>query len=216
LTPLSLVIGVLATCFMTDPQPLAGYPAVTLAKDAAMGSLTFDQTGLSQSQHFRRWLGGLERLRASSRQTMNCLLDAAEVSLQCIAGGVFLLAGDVKELGLAEFASFRVVPFALVNPIALALPIFEMLTGATLVLGCRRAISLAAVLLSATFAGMLLQARQRRLYIQCGCFESNLAPAQDSISPLVRNRALLGASALLLWLSAKPSRKRRPSQPPVG
>lgn len=88
---------------------------------------------------------------------------------------VFLIAGASKlsqPLAFADsVAAFRLLPSQAIAPLALGLPVFEIVTALCLLLRrWRSAALLVLTLLSAIFLFALLQARARGIAVDCGCF----------------------------------------------
>lgn len=116
------------------------------------------------------------------------------------AGGVFIYAGLLKALDPAQFAQdialYRMVPAALVAPLALYLPSLEILAGGALALGrWRQGALLVLLTLSLAFLAAVGIAWARGLDISCGCFGGG-----GSSLALAFSRDL-GLVALLAWLA---------------
>ena len=63
------------------------------------------------------------------------------------------------------------LPHALINLVALSLPLFEMIIGAMLVLGIQlRLAAFSVLILSGVFAVVLVSGLARGLQVECGCF----------------------------------------------
>lgn len=94
--------------------------------------------------------------------------------------------------------NFRVVPRALVMPVALLLPLLEAAIAPSILIKETRfvAASAAAVLLTVFGAALAVNYRRGRRHIDCGCFRSDLKQP-ISIAVIVRN-GLLAVCALLL------------------
>ncbi len=98
--------------------------------------------------------------------------------LRVAIGLVFVVAGIAKIGHAAEFAAqiagFRLLPQAVIAPMALALPFLEVLLGGYLVIGLfTRAAAWTAVLLFAVFDGAIASAVVRGMTVSCGCFGPN-------------------------------------------
>ena len=92
---------------------------------------------------------------------------------------VFLLAGISKALDMhafaAEISAYQIVPASLVQPMALALPLLEILIAVYLLLGlAQRWAAAAAGLLLLVFIGAMALALARGLTLDCGCFGNAL------------------------------------------
>ena len=104
----------------------------------------------------------------------------AAVVLLCrlIIGGIFIYASLDKLAHPQAFAEsihhYRIVPYALLHPSALWLPMVEFVLGAALVLGIwRRGAALLAAVLLAVFMVAIASALLRNLDISCGCFNTD-------------------------------------------
>jgi putative oxidoreductase len=97
-----------------------------------------------------------------------------------------------------DVATYQLLPLGAVNVFAIILPWLELLVGLLLIIGCRvRAAALLVVLMMLSFIVALLWALHLGLDMSCGCFASQAASTDDSISgrALIRDMAwlLLGA-----------------------
>jgi uncharacterized membrane protein YphA (DoxX/SURF4 family) len=125
-----------------------------------------------------------------------------------LLGGVFLVAGALKipDPAAAERAvrAYRLLPEALVAPVAFGLPVVEIAVGLALIVGVfvRTAAIASAVLLVVYIAGVG-SAWARGLAIDCGCFGGGgaVAPADTAYpTEILRDGALLlVALALARW-----------------
>lgn len=114
---------------------------------------------------------------------------------QILVGAVFAVAGLAKVGDPAAFAedihNFRLVPVALENLVALALPWVEIVAAVALVLGVRaRAAAVLAAGLMAAFTLGVIFAMGRGLDIECGCFGTSDG-ARVGLRKVVENVALL-------------------------
>src|SRR6185437_2969978 len=94
-------------------------------------------------------------------------------------GLVFLLAGVSKALDMRAFAgeisAYQIVPAALVQPMAIALPLLEILLGVYLLVGLmQRWAAAAAGALLLIFIAAMAWALARGLALDCGCFGNAL------------------------------------------
>ena len=124
------------------------------------------------------------------------------------ARGVFLYAGALKALDPAQFAHdialYRLVPPALVAPLALTLPCLEILAGGALALGLwRRGALLLLLPLSLAFLAIVGITWARGLDIACGCFGTG---GSSLAVTFLRD---LGLVVLLGWIAWR--RLRHPS-----
>jgi uncharacterized membrane protein YphA (DoxX/SURF4 family) len=95
--------------------------------------------------------------------------------LRVVLGAIFLVAGGAKIGHAADFASqiagFRILPTAVIAPMALVLPFLEVLLGAYLVLGLfTRASAWIAAVVLLVFDGAIASAVIRGMSVSCGCF----------------------------------------------
>lgn len=102
-------------------------------------------------------------------------MNAAVLGVRVVLGALLIVAGAMKVSDpsslAAGIAGFRLLPAAIVGPLALALPYLEMLIGAYLVLGLFTRV--AAVFAAGAFfiyAGAIASAVIRGIPANCGCF----------------------------------------------
>jgi uncharacterized membrane protein YphA (DoxX/SURF4 family) len=93
-------------------------------------------------------------------------------------GGVFVYASLDKLAHPPAFAeaiaNYHLVPFALLHPAALLLPMIEFVLGSALIVGLgRRGASLLAATLLLVFIAAIASALGRGLDISCGCFNTD-------------------------------------------
>lgn len=91
-----------------------------------------------------------------------------------IVGGVFVMYAVDKIAAPADFAlsieRYQLLPFAMVNLLAIVLPWLELVVGLCLLLGVRLRINaVLAALMLAVFIGAIGSAMARGLEINCGC-----------------------------------------------
>jgi putative oxidoreductase len=122
--------------------------------------------------------------------------------------GLFLYAGALKLLDPTAFAQdlshYRLLPEALSAPLAVGLPVLEVVAGLALLTPTylRGGAALSALMLLA-FSGAMAQAKLRGINLDCGCFGA-AAQLQVSWSKVTLDLAL---AMLGLWLViAVPSR----------
>lgn len=106
------------------------------------------------------------------------VLNAGVLVLRLVLGAIFVVAGVSKvghaDLFAAQIAGFRLLPSAVVAPLALGLPFLEILLGGYLIVGLfTRAAAWAAVALLAVFDLAIASAVVRGLTVSCGCFGPN-------------------------------------------
>jgi len=122
---------------------------------------------------------------------------------------VFVSAGVLKlpdPLGVADgMAAFRLLPVWAITPLALGIPIFEMLVGISLFTKrFSRAGALAATGLSLVFVLLYASAVARGLDVRCSCFGALEFFQVSTGAGLARALALLGLSA---WVYSRVSRR---------
>lgn len=111
-----------------------------------------------------------------------------------VLAGMFLFAALPKLLDPVTFArdidNYRMVPDALIGPIALMLPVAEIVIGLALVTGLyARGAAITSGLLLVGFAIGMVQAIVRGIDLDCGCF-GQFAEAQVSWWSVARNATL--------------------------
>jgi uncharacterized membrane protein YphA (DoxX/SURF4 family) len=100
--------------------------------------------------------------------------------------------------------AYKVLPAALVRPVAMALPWLEIAVGLFLVLGLFiRFSGVAAGLLTLVFVAALSQAKARGLPIDCGCFGGGGPGSGVTWFDIVRDLPLLAAGAYLAVLPGR-------------
>ena len=112
-----------------------------------------------------------------------------------IVGGIFIYASLDKLAHPAGFAQaiyhYRLLPTVLLHPVALLLPVTELILGLGLVLGvARRGSALLAALLTTVFMAAIAIALLRGLDISCGCFHTE-GGHEVGLSLLLRDVVLL-------------------------
>ena len=110
-------------------------------------------------------------------------------------GGIFLYASLDKLAHPAAFAQaiyhYRILPPGLLHPVALLLPMTELILGLGLVLGvARRGSALLAAMLTTVFLAAIAVSLLRGLDISCGCFHTD-GGHQVGLSLLLRDLVLL-------------------------
>lgn len=130
-------------------------------------------------------------------------MNAAVLLLRILLGGLLLAAGALKAGDpsslAASIAGFRLLPAAIVGPLALALPYLELMLGAYLIVGLftRVAATLAAFEFS-IYAVAIASAVLRRIPAGCGCF----GPRDTAIADwphVVFDLALAAASGVVAY-----------------
>ncbi|MBV8116726.1 MAG: DoxX family membrane protein [Candidatus Eremiobacteraeota bacterium] len=110
-------------------------------------------------------------------------VNVAVLVLRVAVGGMLLVAGGLKighsvELA-AALAGFRLLPAQIVGPLALALPVFEVLLGAYLIAGLfTRIVAAIACVQFVVYAAAIASAVARHISANCGCF----GPADTAVA----------------------------------
>lgn len=131
-----------------------------------------------------------------------------DAAIRFFIGGMFVWAGVGKMLDPRAFAeaiaSFRMVPVALVSPMALAIPPLEVIAGGLWVAN-RGAASAAAVIggLLGMFVVALVVALLRGIPAECGCFGASVVGAHSPGVALARDIVMAGA--VIYWIAARHS-----------
>jgi uncharacterized membrane protein YphA (DoxX/SURF4 family) len=123
------------------------------------------------------------------------------LAVRVLLGALFVVAGASKvghaDVFAAEIAGFRLLPAAVIAPIAIALPFLEMLLGVYLILGLfTRTAAWIAVALFAVFDLAIASAVVRGMTISCGCFGPSDATV-TSWAEVARDAVLVVLAALV-------------------
>jgi uncharacterized membrane protein YphA (DoxX/SURF4 family) len=130
-------------------------------------------------------------------------VNAAVLLLRLLLGGVLvaagaLKAGDPSSLA-ANIAAFRLLPAAIVGPLALALPYLELMLGGYLIVGLfTRVAATLATFEFLSYAAVIASAVVRRIPAGCGCF----GPRDTALADwphVVFDLALAAASAVVAY-----------------
>ena len=125
-----------------------------------------------------------------------------------VLGGVFVVAGLLKlpdpAAAVRAVRAYRLLPEALVGPVAFGLPVVEIAVGVALVAGVFvRTAAIASAVLLAVFVVAVGSAWARGLRIDCGCFgNGGQVAAGDTAYPAEVARdvgLLIVALALARW-----------------
>lgn len=132
------------------------------------------------------------------KKFLNILLNLIRIAL----GAIFVYAAIPKALNPDEFAdainNYRILPFFLVNILAICLPYVELLFGLFLMIGLRiKSVSFGTLVLMGVFISAIISTLIRGIDINCGCFGTGT----ESISykELIRDFIFLGM-ALITFL----------------
>jgi uncharacterized membrane protein YphA (DoxX/SURF4 family) len=124
--------------------------------------------------------------------------------MRFVAGIIFVYAGWEKLRSPQAFAdaiaAYQLLPAACVNPMAMALPLLEVILGAMLVTGWQLRIAVfSALLLMGIFMTAIALAVARGIAIECGCFGSGRAGRGELWLALARDAAF-ATGLLVLYL----------------
>lgn len=108
---------------------------------------------------------------------------SATLLSRVVLGLIFIVTGFSKELSVNSFAgeisAYKMVPDVLIHPMALVLPLIEMLVGVYLLLGLMtKWAALVSGVLTLVFIIAVGMAMAHGLAIDCGCFGSALGLGQ--------------------------------------
>ena len=130
-------------------------------------------------------------------------MDAITLAVRVLLGALFVAAGALKvghfnDLA-AAIAGFRILPEAVIAPLAVILPFFEIGLGAYLIFGLfTRAAAIVAALQLLIYSAAIASAVIRHIPANCGCFgPQDQAPA-DWPHVLV-DLALSAVCAAIAW-----------------
>lgn len=131
------------------------------------------------------------------------LPDIVTLIVRVLIGGLFIAAGALKvghfdDLA-AAIAGFRILPEAVIGPLAVVLPFFEIGIGLYLVAGLlTRAAAVVASVQFALYASAIASAVVRHIPANCGCFgPQDQAPADWP--HVVFDFVLAAVCALVAW-----------------
>ena len=124
-----------------------------------------------------------------------------------VLGSVFVVAGALKipdpAAAVRAVRAYRLLPEALVGPVAFGLPVLEIAVGLALLLGVfLRTVGIAAAVLLVVFLAAVGSAWARGLQIDCGCFGNGgrVAAGETAYpSEVLRDLALLVVALALAW-----------------
>src|SRR6185369_16360282 len=113
------------------------------------------------------------RLRSPTQPASRAL----STVLRLVLGAVWLAAGLLKvndaEGMVRSVRAFRILPEALVHPVAYSVPFLEIALGVLLIVGLAvRVTAAVSTLMFAVYIAAIISAAARGLRIDCGCFSS--------------------------------------------
>lgn len=144
---------------------------------------------------------------------------AIVVVLRLVVAGVFVAAAIPKLMDPSSFAedvaNYRMLPDALVGPVAVALPIVELLIGAALITGVHAAgAAFLAGGLMIVFAIGMAQAMARGIDLECGCFGEATEMDVSGLT-ILRNVVLTIACAPIVLARRRDERPPPPAADPI-
>ena len=124
--------------------------------------------------------------------------------LRVALGAVFIVASLDKiqnpEAFATTIANYRVLPYTVINGMAIVLPWLEIVTGTVLVLGVWiRASTIIVWGLLFAFSVAIIQALFRGLDISCGCFSTNPNAERMSLWTLIWD-VIWFCWGILIWI----------------
>jgi putative oxidoreductase len=146
-------------------------------------------------------------LESADRDRERLMMRYAKLAVSIVLAAVFIYAGVDKIRDPAQFAdsvaAFAILPNALVTPMALGLPMFEVLCGLmVLAPPSRRVGALALTLATAMFIVALVSALARGLTLDCGCFGAG-APSRSRMWVESILDVVLFASSMWLYMRTR-------------
>ncbi len=123
------------------------------------------------------------------------------LALRLVVAAIFLVAALPKIAEPSTFATdidnYRIVPDALIGPIAVGLPLLEALVGIALITGVHaRGAAVVASAMLVAFAFGMIQAIGRGIDLDCGCF-GHVVETRVSWLTVTRNVVLTLACGLI-------------------
>lgn len=111
-------------------------------------------------------------------------MEVTVLIVRALVGGLLVVAGALKVGHPADLAAgiaaYRLLPAAIVGPLAVALPYVELLIGAYLIAGLfTRAAAIVSAVQFFCYAGAIASAVVRHIAASCGCFGPNDRAAAD-------------------------------------
>jgi uncharacterized membrane protein YphA (DoxX/SURF4 family) len=124
-------------------------------------------------------------------------------SARLLLGAVFIYAAISKIGSPQDFAdsiaAYRILPFSVINLLALGLPVFELICGLLVIIGLfLRTAILGILVMLFIFIGALAVALFRGLSVDCGCFGAHSWLDSNPWISLLRDGILL-ALALFIY-----------------
>lgn len=136
------------------------------------------------------------------------LYKSLTMAFSWLLGFIFIFAGLTKLMGPQDFADsiakYEMVPLVLVSSLAVSLPIFEIIVGAGLLIGCKRThFACFTIGLLIIFLFALFQAYFRGLDVSCSCF--GYISDESTLDIILRDIVMLILAFLVCRWSGKQS-----------
>jgi putative oxidoreductase len=163
--------------------------------------------GQGRRASYRHGTGRLRRVNPmSTLRTLRHIVSHPVLTalLRVALGAVFIVASLDKiqnpEAFATNIANYRLLPYTVINAIAIVLPWLEVVTGTLLVLGVWiRASTMIVWGLLLVFSVAISQALARGLDISCGCFSTNPVSERMSWWTLIWDLIWL-SWGILIWI----------------
>ncbi len=121
-------------------------------------------------------------------------------------GSIFIYAGFIKLLDPKAFAKaislYYILPDVLLAPVAIGLPIIELLAGLGLIFNIRGSLAVISALLLC-FTAVLGYGIFNNLNIDCGCFSSEEIREQNSLKTAFYRDLIMMGGIFFLFLSKR-------------
>jgi uncharacterized membrane protein YphA (DoxX/SURF4 family) len=131
------------------------------------------------------------------------------IALRIILGAIFIYASVNKLFQTEEFAkaikNYDMLPFGVINILAIILPYVEFITGILLVTGIyKKGSSAIAIVSLVVFLIALTTAYARGLDINCGCFSlENTSSKSDILTRIIEDIFMLAVAIIVFVFSDK-------------
>ncbi len=128
-----------------------------------------------------------------------------------LLGAIFIYAAVLKIYSPQDFAdgiaAYEILPAAVINILALGLPLFELVCGLLVLSGfCLRVGALGILGMLSVFTGALGIALVRGLSIDCGCFGANSWLDMNPWMALCREVILLAVAGVVYRFGQRPGK----------
>lgn len=135
-----------------------------------------------------------------------------ECAVRWVLAGIFVYSGAVKLVDPSRFAEiiagFGLLPHALIYPLAVILPVVELVAGIGLVFALRGSLPVIAAML-VMFIAVLLYGIHLGLDIDCGCFgPEDPEQAYKGLKAAMARDAVMMAAVLFIYWSRGRTRRR--------